>query len=324
MANKTLLKIINLLNDGQFHDGTSMGAELNITRSAVWKMLQKLESYGISLESVKGKGYLLKTPLILLDEQKIKSHLSCNTIQLEILPTVQSTNTYLMDSIDKTKKVKVCVAETQTHGKGRLNRQWHSPFGQNIYFSMSYPFQKDISALSGLSLVTALATSSAITTAVPACENRLLIKWPNDIVINKDKLAGILIELRAESNGFCDAIIGIGINVNMPYAHEKDINQSWSSLLNATGHYYDRNHLCAILINTLMDYLEKFVTYGLCAFLKEWQSKDLLLNQTVSLISSQGIHTGVCMGINPQGHLLLKHSDNLIHAYSSGDVTLCK
>lgn len=322
MANKTLLKIINLLNDGQFHDGTSIGAQLNITRSAVWKMLKKLESYGIALESVKGKGYLLKTPLILLDEKKIKSHLSYKKIQFEILPTLKSTNTYLRDSVGQNKNIRVCMAETQTHGKGRLNRKWYAPFGQNIYFSMSYPFQKDISELSGLSLVVALATCSAIATAVPACENKLLIKWPNDIVIDKNKIAGVLIEIQAESHGFCDVIIGIGINVNMSCANKKDINQPWSSLLNATGNHYDRNYLSATLINTLMGHLDRFATNGLGAFLKEWQAKDILLNQTVSLMSSNSIYKGVCIGINEQGHLLLKHSDNQIRVYSSGDTTL--
>src|SRR3989338_4215433 len=160
--NKNLVKISALLSDGQYHDGTSIGEKLGITRAAVWKVIKKLQEYGIEIQSIKGKGYLLEKQLILLDEQKIKKNIKKASVTITILEKVRSTNDYLKNDSTKDSEIKICLAEMQTNGRGRLHRQWHSPFGQNIYFSCAYAFQKDMSELSGLSLVVGLAVCNAI------------------------------------------------------------------------------------------------------------------------------------------------------------------
>ena len=315
-----LTKIVGLLNDHEFHDGTTIGKQLHITRAAVWKTIKKLEQYGIRLEAGKKRGYRLKEPLILLDEKKIKSLACEKTIQMDILEKINSTNDYLKYFMDKNKTLEICLAEMQTKGKGRFNRQWHSPFGQNIYFSLLYPFKKDVSELSGLSLVLGLAVCQAIQAV---CSTQSLhVKWPNDVVIGNQKISGNLIEIQAESHSVCQAILGIGINVNMKDANKKEINQSWSSLQNLTGHYYDRNILCASLINYLLKYLKRFEQKGLTDFIVEWKSKDYLLNQSVQLICNKKKFEGIGAGINEQGHLLLKLPDGKIHAFSSCDTSL--
>lgn len=310
------------MNDEQFHDGTSIGVQLDITRAAVWKMLKKLQSYGVALESVKGRGYRLKKPIFLLNNKKIKANCNHKKIQVEVFEKLPSTNAYLKNNSDQNlQNIKVCIAETQTQGKGRLNRSWHSPFGENIYFSMSYSFQKDLSELPGLSLVIALAACKAIDVIIPRDENPLLIKWPNDILIDQQKLAGILIEAQAESNGFCRIVVGIGINVNMEQVDEEFI-QPWTSLLQVTSKYHDRNPLCAALIDAIVVYLKQFSTHGLASFRNEWEKRDFLCNRVVTLASSNIKNKGICMGINENGCLLLKHEDGTIHAYSAGDTTL--
>ncbi len=318
---QNLAKITELLSDNQYHDGTSMGKQLNISRAAVWKVIKKLEQYAIDIKSVKGKGYLLQTPLILLDDEKIKAGLHTQSIQIELLEKIDSTNDYLKSFIEKNKAIRVCIAESQTQGKGRLNRQWHSPFGKNIYLSLLYPFQKDISELSGLSLVVGLAISQAIESMISSNE-KFAVKWPNDIIVNGHKIAGTLIEIQAESNGFCQVIIGIGINVNMQDANKKQIDQAWSSLLMLTEKYHDRNQLCAALINHLMDYLERFTHDGLIGFVEEWQNKDALFGKSTTISAGNTQHQGICAGINEQGHLLLKMQDETIKAFASGDATL--
>lgn len=317
-----LIKISELLSDGQYHDGTSIGKELGITRAAVWKIVKKFEEYGIKIESVKGKGYLLATPLFLLNVEKIKKFIKKPLIEIAILEKVGSTNDYLKNNSDLSNKIKICIAEMQTQGRGRLNRLWHSPFGQNIYLSLRYTFQKDMSELSGLSLVIGLAVCNAIESI--ALLNNLKVKWPNDIVVNNQKVAGILIDIHAESNGFCHVIIGIGINVNMQHALKKQIDQPWNSLYNLTGKYLDRNLLCASLINALIDYLEKFEQSGLSIFLNEWKEKDCLFGQTVSVMSGQQKMNGIGIGINDQGHFKLEMQDKIIKAFSSGDTSLLR
>lgn len=260
--------------------------------------------------------------IILLDPQKITHLLANEAVQIEVFETVESTQ-YLKKYMQKKKDIQVCIAEMQSLGRGRLNRQWHSPFGQNIYLSLLYPFQKDISELSGLSLVVGLALCHAIETVIGTKEE-MGIKWPNDMVVATQKIAGILIEIQAESNGFCQAIIGIGVNVNMQEADNDKITQAWSSLQQLSGVYIDRNTVCAELIRQLLSYLERFSSSGLNFFLEEWQQRDVLYLQPVTLISGNQEYSGIGHGIDAHGHLCLKMADGSVQSFSSGDTTLKK
>lgn len=321
--NQNVIKIAELLNDCKYHDGVSIGNHLNISRAAVWKVIKKLKQYAIPLISVKSKGYRLKSPLILLDPIKIQSQLRHHLDKLDVFEKTQSTNDDLKELINQNKTTSVCIAENQTQGKGRFIRNWYSPFGTNIYLSMLYQFEKDISELSGLSLVVGLATCKAIESSIDLKNTDLKVKWPNDIYIDQCKLAGILIEAQSEANGFCQVIMGIGINVNMADA-TKNIDNPWTSLLKITKQYHDRNILCATLIDYLIDYLERFSAQGLIAFLDEWKKRDYLFNKKIAVISGKKKLKGICVGISDQGHLLLKTTNNNIQAISSGDATLLK
>lgn len=320
---ENLAKIMSILADGQFHTGTAIGAALKRTRAAVWKMIKKLENYQVPLQSVKGKGYALQAPCQLLDNKKIKSRLTTKGIQLFLLETVDSTTTYLkrLGRSEKNKQVQVCIAETQTHGHGRFQREWYSPFGQNIYLSLRYPFKKDISELSGLSLIVGLAVCKAIET-MHALPEPPLLKWPNDIICGQQKLAGSLIEIQAEAHGQCDAIIGVGINVNMMEAPEQKITQAWTSIQKLSQQYCDRNVLCAALIEELLRAILVFEQQGLGAFKEQWQTKDGLLNQTITLQSGSRHLQGTVKGINEHGHLRLQLPDGTCKSFASGDASL--
>jgi BirA family biotin operon repressor/biotin-[acetyl-CoA-carboxylase] ligase len=273
---------------------------------------------------LQGKGHKFEAPLILLNAEKIKAKLRYRSVHLDVLESVSSTNDYLKQFVSKNEKIMVCIAETQTKGRGRLHRSWHSPFGENIYLSMLFPFKKDIGELSGLSLVVGLAVCRAIESAVGIKGDCLKVKWPNDILADRKKLAGILIEIQAEFNGFRQVIIGIGMNVNMEKSSKKNISQLWSSLLKITNKSQNRNNLCAVLINSLIDYLEQFAFGGLSAFRDEWKKRDCLANTTISLRSNKEELQGVCLGINNQGHLLLQTANKGILTLFSGDTTLLR
>ena len=137
-TNHKLSQLLEVLSDGEFHDGNALGDALQMTRSAVWKMIKKLERYDIQINSVKGKGYALCEPLILLDTDKICNKLHEKKTQLTLFESMASTNEYLR-ALRHPKGIRFCLAEQQTAGKGRLNRDWHSPFGKNIYLSCLYP-----------------------------------------------------------------------------------------------------------------------------------------------------------------------------------------
>jgi BirA family biotin operon repressor/biotin-[acetyl-CoA-carboxylase] ligase len=316
-----LSRLVTLLNDGEFHDGTTLGDSLQITRSAVWKMIKKLIEHGIYIESIKGKGYRLLAPLILLNENTIKQSLINRDLPIDIFETINSTNTYLRRYLTD-KKPRLCLAEQQTQGKGRLGRQWHSPFAQNIYFSYLHHFTIDLSQLAGLSLVISLAVNKSINQYIK--HDKTSVKWPNDIYYHHRKLAGILIDVQAENHGHCSAIIGIGINVNMTSAAVSEIDQAWTSLNIITNHYIDRNMLCADLIKNIQSYLTAFEMNGLAHFIEEWNEHDLLLNRNISIHYHERIIKGLAKGINQNGQLILEEPNGITNTYASGDTSIIK
>lgn len=318
--NANLVKVVNILSDGAYHDGSTMGEKLKMTRSAIWKAIRKLESYDIEIDSVKGKGYALLQPLLLLDAAKIKRQLD-EKVDLDVFETIGSTNDYLKQD-KKHKGVTVCLAEQQTAARGRLNRDWYSPFGQNVYMSCLFQFQKDISELSGLSLVTALAIVHTVKSY--GVDDSLLVKWPNDIIYANKKISGTLIEIQAETHGQAQAIIGMGVNVNMMNDEQSHISQAWTSVRKILGTYIDRNEFCARLINQLLDYLRQFDREGFAAFTDEWMRMDCLSQQVITVQNLNQKTKGKVVGINEQGHLLLTLPDGSIRAFASGDTSVMK
>ena len=321
-TNEKLVEICNILNDLNFHDGTSIGAKLNISRTAVWKWVTKLQSYGIEITKVKGKGYLLKEPLILLDSKKIETLLKSEHSIIDTVESIDSTNNYL-NNHNKSAIPHICIAEHQTRGRGRFSREWYSPFGKNIYFSMQYSIKQDISQLGGLSLAVGTIVCKAIE---KACNlpNRLMLKWPNDIIYDGKKLAGVLIEVRAEVNGNCSVIIGIGINVNMPITNKVTFNQEWASIMQITGSPQDRNNICAILIDKLTIGIEQYLITGFKSYMPEWKKRDSLFGKMIQIQDGNQIFKGIATGVDLQGHLLINLETNIKKAFAAGEATVLK
>jgi BirA family biotin operon repressor/biotin-[acetyl-CoA-carboxylase] ligase len=158
-------------------------------------------------------------------------------------------------------------------------------------------------------------------------KDNIAIKWPNDILCGGKKLAGVLIEISAETHGVCDVIIGIGLNVNLLRADNGAILQDWTSLRQIGGEYVDRNNLSAALINHLADHVEQFERHGLACFHAAWKAYDFLAGKLITLLNGINGATeiaGIAAGINQQGHLLLELTDGNIRAFSSGDATIKK
>lgn len=319
--NPNLGQLIKILNDGEFHDGNTIGNSLGITRSGVWKTVQKLESYGLEIDSIKGMGYRLREPIQLLDKDYIIAKTKSNKFKLDLFETIDSTSGYLQN-IPVEKHPKFCLAEQQTLGRGRLGRSWYSPFGRNVYLSGSYLFPKDIGGLSGLSLVVALAVIDVFKQYVAV--EKLKAKWPNDVVFAGKKCSGILVYIQAEANGFSSVIIGVGLNVNMVVDTSHQISQSWTSLRKITGSCFDRNEICAAMINSLSRYLEIFVADGLLKFAAEWSRVDYLFAKEISIKTAAGKVIGRVKGIDRLGQLLLEFPDGTVNAFSSGDTAIIR
>ncbi|MCX7120413.1 MAG: biotin--[acetyl-CoA-carboxylase] ligase [Gammaproteobacteria bacterium] len=236
---------------------------------------------------------------------------------IRIENSLTSTNTHLLAEIkSQQKEVIVLLAEEQTAARGRLGRSWIAPKNKNIYLSLSWHFNKPVSALSGLSLVIGIAILRALAEITGA--EKIKIKWPNDILFDDKKLAGILIEtISAKST--CAAVIGIGLNVNFEINETDKIDQPWTSLSQITKTEHDRNIIVASILNALCEILPEFEENGLKNFMTDWQNSDVLFEKQCRIKSGNEIKSGIAQGINNQGELLLKINNN-IEAVNSGEL----
>lgn len=271
----------------------------------------------------------LPSSWIPLSEHAIRSQLPPalnDVLNMHVLASIDSTNRFLKEQPLKP-GLTLCVAETQTHGRGRFARPWHSPLGENIYASFAWRFEGDPSNLSGLSLVVSLAVHAAIqqlcdTLHVAEASQDIVIKWPNDLLWHHKKFAGILIEMTGNSNP--NVIIGIGLNVNAFANKDTPINRPWCALRDILKQTIDRNTLLAILITLLEQHLRRFSEQGFPAYQASWQALDYLFDRTITLSKPDGTITGRARGVDNAGYLMLIDEQGVTHALSSGEASLAQ
>ncbi len=311
------LAILNLLSDGQCHSGEEIGDRLNVSRAAISQHISVIQSWGLDIDKVKGKGYVLSSPIELLKKELINHpHLP----RPEVLGVIDSTNQYLLDNKSVILSGQSCFAEYQTAGRGRRGRAWVSPFGSNIYFSLYWRFTDGLAATMGLSLAIGVAVVNALEKL--GCDD-LKLKWPNDIYWKNRKLAGVLIELSAQSGGVAHAVIGIGINVNLNERFDSEISQPWVDLNTILGKSDIRNVLANELLISLYDVMNQFECSGLTHFVQRWNDLDNFKGQNISLQLSHGVVNGTCEGIDHQGALLLT-VDCETRPYNGGEISIIK
>lgn len=313
-----LRDLLIILADGEFHSGEELGAQLGVTRAAVWKQLKKLEALNIPLSSVKGKGYRLSDAIELLDETVILNSIDGRLDCLEVLLNTESTNSYLLaNAADHMGKRYAVLSEKQENGRGRRGRSWVSPFGKNIYLSMLWSFNGGLGSLEGLSLVIAIAVERTLT---ELGANGVQLKWPNDVYIKQKKVAGILLEVSGEYSGHCQVVIGIGLNVKLSEHDAKSIDQPWAQL---SEHLVgvERNTIAASMINHLIAAIEQFDKHGFSSFREYWLARDAFYGQQVDLILPNVIRNGVSKGVNGKGELLLE-TDKGLEAVNAGELSL--
>jgi BirA family transcriptional regulator, biotin operon repressor / biotin---[acetyl-CoA-carboxylase] ligase len=327
-----LKTLIRILRDGQFHSGEELGKALGLTRSAVWKLIQQFPAWDIEIESRTNKGYRIPNGLVLLNAEHILSQVTDqHTVlpsNIEILDEISSTNdylkAYLKDGLKqnsvKINAPRICFAEKQTAGRGRLGRQWVSPYARNISLSILWPFQKEISQLSGLSLAIAVAIGNALKDY--GIQEKIGLKWPNDIYWDNKKLAGILIELSGETHSVCNTIIGVGLNIDMPLSMQEHIERPYIDIATLTNNIPDRNQLAGLLLNRIIAALILFDKKGFSPFLAQWQALDISLGKPATIITPAKKILGISRGIDENGFFLLEEKSGLISHFSGGEVSL--
>jgi BirA family biotin operon repressor/biotin-[acetyl-CoA-carboxylase] ligase len=310
--------LAQLLADGQAHSGAALATHFGVTRAAVWKHIEELREAGLSIDAAAGQGYRLSRALELLDSQRILAALPAalqQRVHVAVSWDIDSTNTAMLRAAAAGEgDLSVLMAERQSAGRGRRGRQWQSPLG-NVYFSLLKRFDGGMAGLSGLSLAAGVALAQALGD-VGAGEVGL--KWPNDVMLDGAKLAGILVELGGEFLGPCHAVIGIGVNLVRPPG---EIDQPVADLASNRALLPSRNLFAARLIERLVATLDRFSTEGFAGVREDYAALDLLRDRPLRIADARGTREGKGAGVDERGALRVRHGLELA-VYDSAEVSV--
>ena len=314
--------VLRMLGDGRFHSGEDIAQAAGMSRASVWLAVRELEGAGLEIHKVRGRGYRLAQPLSILDAGKLAQHLGAAAPQfaLEVVDSVDSTNTLLMQMARAgARNATVVVAEFQSGGRGRMGRAWHASIGGSLTFSLLWRFEQGAGALAGLSLAVGVALARSFEDLGVA---GAALKWPNDVVWNARKLAGILIEMQGDALGPALAVIGVGVNVRLCAAVRKRVDQPIADLETACGRTLDRNAVLAQLLVALHDELEAFARDGFAPLREEWQQRHMHQDRIVNLTLPGGrVESGVARGVAEDGALLVEEGA-VLRRYLAGEISL--
>ena len=302
--------------------GADLARELGITRSAVWKRIESLRAAGVDVQARPGQGYALASPLSLLDAASIVEGLSpsarAELAGLDVLFETDSTNAVALREPAPLRGTHAWLAERQTAGRGRRGRGWTSPLAAHVYLSLSRRFDGGLAALQGLSLAVGVAAADALHAMGYAGVG---LKWPNDLMADGRKLGGVLVEIGGEAGGPMRVVVGLGLNVAMPAAAARDIDQPWCDLASLSDAPPSREAVCVALLDALLVMLVRFEREGLAAFIDGWARHDLLAGRPVQLqVGDRWVH-GVALGIAPDGALRLRDASGE-HHHHAGEASL--
>ncbi len=239
------------------------------------------------------------------------------------LKSVNSTSTYLAD-MDRENAVHgtIVAADQQTAGRGRMDRTWHSPPGENLYFSVLLLPELIPAKAPQLALVTAAALIRVLKKRFPGLYPG--VKWPNDILVQGRKLAGILCEMKTEMNDIHRVIIGIGINVNSTIgSYPQELRESAISLLDATGSISNRQELIADIAAELENMYEQWLKKGLAPLIRLLEENSAMRDQEVIVLLQNREIQGTARGLSDEGYLILETADGIVQL-PAGEVLLTK
>ena len=308
---------------GGIVSGEEASAALRVTRTAVWKHINSLREVGYLIESVPSRGYRLVDAPDLLIPGEITAGLKSERIGRNILYLREtgSTNEEAFRLAEEgAEEGTVVVAESQRRGKGRLGRHWVSPPGVNLYCSVILrPAILPVRAAQ-MTFLSSVAVARAITATTSL---RPFIKWPNDLMINGRKVAGLLNEMSAETEKVNFIILGIGVNINM--RHEQfpdDLRHPATSLFLETGRPVKRTDFTRTLLETLDHLYGSYLEHGYGPIREEWQAHCNSLGRKVMITFQNSQVVGMAEGIDEEGALLVQLPEGRIERVLAGDVTI--
>jgi len=316
-------KILNYFkkHEDEYVSGEDLSHELGISRAAVWKHIESLREEGYGIEAFPHLGYKLISIPDRLTEVELKWHLKTDVIARRIYSygETASTNDAAYNlAIHGEKEGSVVIAESQTSGRGRMGRKWVSPKSKGAYFS--FILRPDIppKEVSSITLFSALSVAKAIReiTNLPA-----FIKWPNDVLINNQKICGILTEMNAETDKINFVIIGIGVNIN---TKKELLPKGATSLSEESGGDISRLEIVKGIFRNLDKHYRLFNSGRIEDIVKEYKEFSNFLGTRLQVMYHDAKIEGYAIDVDRDGALILRMDSGLNERVLAGDVTMLR
>jgi BirA family biotin operon repressor/biotin-[acetyl-CoA-carboxylase] ligase len=306
--------------------GADLSQKLGISRAAIWARIEEMRSLGYEIEASPHSGYQLKSVPDVLHADDIMSRLGQVTVvgrDVRVFKETTSTNDVIEKlARDGAKEGVAVFAETQTKGRGRLGRQWVSPKGKGLWFSILLRPQLPPHAVTRVTIASATAVARAIRNETGLAPQ---IKWPNDILFGEKKAVGILTELSAELDNIKYVILGIGVDVNLT-ADElpSALKPIATSLRIEAGEEFSRAALAAEILKQLDQDYRRIQSGEFEEVSEEWISSCSTIGRNVSIQMGNETMHGRAEALDSDGALLLRTAHGRLERIMGGDVTVLK
>lgn len=323
-AEATIVGVLRLLkgNGGKPLSGQSISDALKISRTAVWKQIARLKEMGFDISSSRARGYTLAEIDGPFNGVEVLSGLNTDFVAQEIsfYDELVSTNITANElAVKGAVEGAAVIADAQTGGKGRLGRNWLSPPGSNLYTSIILRPECAPLLAPPLTLVFAVAAAEAIEAFVSKAPS---VKWPNDILIDSKKVAGILLEMNADIDRVNHVVCGIGVNINSSPQNEKGPGLNATSLSDISGAVVSRTAFARTLYSSVEKWYKVYLVDGFISVAEAWRGYFSAEGKPISIKALDRNVEGICMGIDETGALLVREASGRVSTVTSGDMAL--
>ncbi len=313
--------------DGAFVSGSGLAQQLGVSRPAIKAKLEKLKGKGYDFEAVRNRGYRLIRQPDVLEPALLRHHLKRLGCPIEPLyfPVIDSTNSEAERQLSHGRTAPFAVLSScQTKGRGRLGREWHSASADSLYLSVLFTPNIPPQQLQHFTLWAGVHICRILQALVPSAS--LKVKWPNDLLCEGRKFAGMLTEARMDADRINSIIFGIGINVNSnPMSFPPDLRTTATSLHAVRGAELPINSVAAQVLLAIRRAYDSCIRKADSeSLLDAWPALDALAGRQVTAFINGNAVVGVASGIDDSGALLLKAPSGRITSVRAGDVTLKK
>lgn len=309
---------------GEWISGQSLSDNLNVSRTAIWKQIKGLIAHGYYIESSPKKGYRLSAPADLLAPSEVCPGLSTSVFgrsHYVYFRELDSTNNQArLLAAQGYPEGTLVVAEMQTAGRGRRGRNWYSPNNQGIYISIILRPVLPLNQISRISVLTAVAIAETLAAEL---DLQPLIKWPNDILINGRKIAGILSEAVTDMEGVEYIVVGIGLNINNQLQDfPLDFRMEPTSVLAENKSPFSRVRLLQVLLAKLERHYQALLEANFSITLAQAKKMSMVIGHEVRLETVDDFVVGTAFDIDDNGYLMVRDDQGNVHTVISGEISV--